>query len=48
MDIQEKLFFLENDNFLWISDRSGFDHIYLVENEGKRLRQITKGNWDVA
>ena len=48
LDIQEKIFFLNNDNFLWISDRSGFDHIYLVENEGKSLKQITSGNWDVA
>ena len=47
MDIQKNLF-LNNDNFLWISDKSGFDHIYLVEDEGKRLNQITKGNWDVA
>ena len=48
VDIQQKLFLLENDNFLWISDRSGFDHIYLVQNEGKNLKQITRGNWDVA
>ena len=48
LDIQEKIFFLNNDNFLWISDRSGFNHIYLVENEGKSLNQITSGNWDVA
>ena len=48
VDIQEKLFLLENDNLLWISDRSGFDHIYLVQNEGKKLKQITRGNWDVA
>ena len=48
VDIQEKILFLENDDFLWISDRSGFDHIYLVQNEGKNLKQITSGNWDVA
>ncbi len=48
VDIQQKLFLLENDNFLWVSDRSGFDHIYLVQNEGENLKQITKGNWDVA
>jgi len=48
VDIQQKLFFLKNDNFLWISDRSGFDHIYLVQNEGKNLQQITRGKWDVA
>ena len=48
VDIQEKILFLENDDFLWVSDRSGFDHIYLVQNEGKNLKQITGGNWDVA
>ena len=48
VDIQEKILFLENDDFLWVSDRSGFDHIYLVQNEGKNLKQITSGNWDVA
>ena len=48
VDIQEKILFLENDNFLWVSDRSGFDHIYLVQNEGKNLKQITTGDWDVA
>ena len=47
VDIQDKFFFLENDSFLWISDRSGFDHIYLVENDGKKIRQITRGNWDI-
>ena len=48
VDIQEKFFLLKNDDFFWISDRSGFNHIYLVENDGKKLNQITKGNWDVA
>ena len=47
VDIEDKIYFLEKDNFLWISDRSGFDHIYLVESEGKKIKQITKGNWDV-
>lgn len=47
VDIKDKIFFLENDNFLCISDRSGFDHIYLVESKGKKIKQITKGSWDV-
>ncbi len=47
VNIQEKICFLENDNFLWISDRDGFDHIYLVESNGKKIRQITDGKWDV-
>ena len=47
VDIKEKIFFLEDDNFLLTSDRSGYNHIYLVKNEEKKLNQITTGNWDV-
>ena len=47
VDIQDKIFFLEKDSFLWISDRSGFNHIYLVENDTKKVKQITRGNWDI-
>ena len=48
VDVQEKLFLLDDENFFWLSDRSGFNHIYLVQNDGKSLKQITSGNWDVA
>ena len=36
VDIKEKIFFLEDDNFLLTSDRSGYNHIYLVKNEEKK------------
>ncbi len=34
--------------FLWQSRRDGFNHIYLYDVNGKMLRQLTKGAWDVT
>lgn len=36
-----------NDKFIWISRRDGFRHLYLYNTEGKMLRQITKGEWEI-
>ncbi len=41
-------FFLEESKrFLWFSERSGFRHLYLYTNEGKLVRQLTRGEWEV-
>ncbi|HSE43053.1 MAG TPA: S9 family peptidase, partial [Acidobacteriota bacterium] len=38
--------FLKNGKqFLWFSQRDGWFHLYLYQNDGKLVRQITKGNW---
>ncbi len=44
------LYFLEADpsRFIWQSRRDGWSHLYLYDNEGSMLRQITKGNWEVT
>ncbi len=34
--------------FLWTSERSGYRHIYLYNNNGKMVRQITQGEWPVS
>ncbi len=34
-----------NDEFIWWSERDGFDHLYLYNTDGKLIRQITKGKW---
>ena len=40
--------FLKNGKgFLWTSERDGFNHIYFYDMNGKLLRQLTKGNYDV-
>ena len=37
-----------NDNeFLWRSERDGYDHFYRYTSDGKLLNQVTKGKWVV-
>ncbi len=36
------------ESFFWISDRSGYSHIYQYDYEGKLLNQNTKGEYDVV
>jgi dipeptidyl-peptidase-4 len=33
--------------FYWISERSGWRHMYMVSRDGKEIRPITSGNWDL-
>lgn len=33
------------NHFIWASERSGFQHLYLYTNDGKLVRTITSGNW---
>lgn len=40
--------FLKDGRFLRVSRVDGFNHIYLYSREGKLLRQLTKGNWEVV
>ncbi len=35
------------DEFYWISDRSGYQHLYRYDYNGKLISQVTQGNWDV-
>jgi dipeptidyl-peptidase 4 len=37
----------KSPNLIWSSEKSGFEHFYLVDRSGKTLRQITKGDWQV-
>jgi len=38
---------LKDGSFLWVSDRDGWTHIYHYGADGKLIRQVTKGDWDV-
>ena len=41
--------FLSNTtDFLWTSDKSGFNHIYRYGRDGKEIQQITTGDFDVV
>lgn len=47
IDIHDNLTFLDNGEFIWTSDEDGYNHIYLYNMKGKKVRQLTKGNFDV-
>ena len=47
IDIHDNLTFLPEDNFIWTSEKDGFNHIYIKDFEGYET-QITKGNWEVT
>jgi dipeptidyl-peptidase-4 len=35
-------------SFLWVSERDGWNHAYLVSRDGKSTRLLTRGNFDVS
>lgn len=47
---EHPLYFIPgNDNeFLWFSERDGFDHLYRYDNEGNLINQVTKGSFPVT
>lgn len=46
---QHPLLFLPNqpDQFIWQSERDGYNHLYLYNTKGELLKQLTKGEWVV-
>jgi len=47
IDVHDNLTFLPEDNFVWTSEKDGFNHIYIKGLDGSE-EQITKGNWEVT
>jgi dipeptidyl-peptidase-4 len=39
--------FLKNGTAVWQSARNGWKHLYLYDNKGQLLRQLTSGKWEV-
>lgn len=35
-------------SFIWVSERSGWNHVYLVSRDGASLRPVTRGAFDVV
>lgn len=46
---ENPVWFIPNakNEFLWMSERDGFMHLYRYDTEGKLLNQVTKGKWVV-
>jgi len=49
INVHDDLYFLSDDRrFLWSSERDGFCHLYLYDLNGKLLKQLTRGSWEMA
>jgi dipeptidyl-peptidase-4 len=48
VDINDNLTFLEDDSFIWTSEKSGFNHIYHYKEDGELINQVTSGDWEVT
>ncbi len=48
VDVNDDLTFLDDNSFIWTSEKDGYNHIYHYDNKGKLINQITQGNWEVT
>ncbi|MBP8291249.1 MAG: DPP IV N-terminal domain-containing protein [Caldilineaceae bacterium] len=39
------VFLGDGEQFLWLSERDGFMHLYLYSSQGELIRQLTQGEW---
>jgi dipeptidyl-peptidase-4 len=48
INLHQMLYPLQNGSgFIWASERSGFRHLYLYDNQGSLVRPLTQGEWVV-
>jgi len=48
IDLNNELSFLNDSReFIWASSRDGYQHLYLYDDDGRLLRQLTAGAWGV-
>jgi dipeptidyl-peptidase 4 len=48
ININDTPYFLKNSSrFIWMSERDGYQHLYLYNLEGKLIRQLTRGDFMV-
>lgn len=48
IDVTDNLTFLEDNSFIWTSEKDGYNHIYHYSKTGELKNQVTKGNWEVT
>ncbi len=48
IDIKDDLTFLNDNSFIWTSEKSGWNQIYYYDKTGKLINQITSGDWEVT
>lgn len=40
--------FLDDNSFLWASERDGYRQLYWYDKTGKLKKQVSKGNWEIT
>lgn len=48
IDITDNLTFLDSQEFIWSSEKDGYNHLYLYDVAGNEKVQLTSGQWDVT
>jgi dipeptidyl-peptidase-4 len=48
VDVTDNLTFLDDNSFIWTSEKDGFNHIYHYKKDGTLINQVTKGPWEVT
>ncbi|MFB9056979.1 S9 family peptidase [Mariniflexile ostreae] len=48
VEVTDNLTFLKDNSFIWTSEKDGYNHIYHYDKQGKLIRQVTKGKWEVT
>jgi dipeptidyl-peptidase-4 len=49
VDVVNDLGWIEGaKSFTWVSERSGWRHLYVVSRDGKSIRDVTPGNFDIV
>lgn len=46
--VNDDLTFLDDNSFIWSSEKDGYNHMYHYNKKGKLINQVTKGNWEVT
>jgi dipeptidyl-peptidase-4 len=45
--LKDPIWLTSSDDFLWLSERSGWKHIYKVSSDGQNIVNLTPGDYDV-
>ena len=48
VETNDDLTFLADDSFIWPSEKDGYNHLYLYDQDGNLINQVTKGPWEVT
>ncbi|HEX5624534.1 MAG TPA: S9 family peptidase [Saprospiraceae bacterium] len=48
IELHDDLTFLKNGQFIWASGKDGFNHLYLHDENGRQIRQLTSGPSEIT